>query len=247
MLFNKFIEPAYAIIFKKPLLVHFYLFPSKFSPEQKSFMLKEFPFYKRLSPKKQRYFENRVKCFLERHKFLGKDIEVTAGMKFLIAGTYVMLTFGFRNYLTGLLKTIVIYPDIYFSETNGTHHKGEFNPKIKTVAFSWQHFIEGHQSINDNVNLGLHEFAHVIHLHSIKSRDVNASIFFDEFTSITKLLQDENFTKNLIEKDYFRKYAFENQYEFLAVILEHFFESPRDFENHFPDLFQKVKRMINYQ
>jgi hypothetical protein len=36
----------------------------------------------------------------------------------LIAGTYVMLTFGMRKYLITLFDKIIIYPSSYYSTVN---------------------------------------------------------------------------------------------------------------------------------
>lgn len=49
-----------------------------------------------------------------------------------------------------------------------------------------------------------------------------------------------------MQSNFFRAYAFENQYEFVAVLLEHFFESPSEFKLQFPEIYIKVKLMINY-
>ena len=38
-----------------------------------------------------------------------------------------------------------------------------------------------------------------------------------------------------------------NQFEFVAVLLEYFFESPEEFKLKFPSIFLKVKQMINYE
>jgi Mlc titration factor MtfA (ptsG expression regulator) len=52
--------------------------------------------------------------------------------------------------------------------------------------------------------------------------------------------------KRLIESNYFRIYAYTNEFEFIAVILEHFFETPKEFKAEFPELYEKVKVMINF-
>ena len=49
------------------------------------------------------------------------------------------------------------------------------------------------------------------------------------------------FTKRISEKGV----CFSNQFEFLAVILENFFETPLEFEKQFPYLFNKVSLMLN--
>ena len=41
-------------------------------------------------------------------------------------------------------------------------------------------------------------------------------------------------------------YMPENQFEFISVLLEHFFESPNDFKTIHPQLYAHVKRMINF-
>jgi len=243
----RIVEPAYVLIFNKPMYLYFYPIPKKLDSSQKFIVHKEFSFYRRLTDKRKIYFEHRVKAFLQNYQFIGNDIEITSEMKIIIAGTYVTLTFGMRHYLVERFDKIVIYPSKYFSQINQEYHKGEYNPMMKAVVFSWEDFILGHQTSNDNVNLGLHEFSHVLHFHSMKSNDPSASIFFDEFNEIAKHYSDESLFAILISKGYFREYAYENQFEFLAVVLEHFFESPEVFKKEFPELYDRVRKMINFK
>lgn len=241
------IEPAYMLMFNKPLFLFWNPILKKIREKDKAFLRKEFPFYANLSDKKKSYFEHRIYCFIHNYKFDGKEnLVVTDEMKLLIAGTYIMLTFGMRKYLIELFENIIIYPSVYYSIINDEYHKGEYNPRAKAVVFSWEDFLSGHQT-KDNINLGLHEFAHVLHYNSRKSRDPNAIIFFDEFTEIEKYFDDDNLRSQIQQKGYFREYAYTNKYEFLAVIFEHFFETPEMFKKEFPELFNHVKVMINYQ
>jgi Mlc titration factor MtfA (ptsG expression regulator) len=235
------------MIFNKPLYLYLYPFPKKLTLTQKQILEKEFPFYKKLSNKKKIYFEHRVKGFLNHYQFIGKEeLLITEEMKIMIAGTYIMLSFGMRHYLINMFKVIIIYPSLYFSNSNQQYHKGEFNPAMKAVAFSWEDFILGHQSTNDNINLGLHEFAHVLHFHGMKSNDPSAILFNDEFNKVITYFKDENLNKKLSEHGYFREYAYENGFEFIAVILEHFFETPHLFKTNYPELYQHVSSMINF-
>lgn len=242
----RIIEPVYMLIFNKPMFLFWNPILKKIDPEDKTVLRREFPFYANLSDKKKSYFEHRIYCFIHHYNFDGKDIVVTHEMKLLIAGTYIMLTFGMRNYLIELFENIIIYPTAYYSIINEEYHKGEYNPRAKAVVFSWEDFLSGHQT-KDNINLGLHEFTHVLHYNSRKSRDPNAIIFFDEFTEIEKYFDDDNLKTQLQQQEYFREYAYTNKFEFLAVIFEHFFETPEVFKKKFPELFEHVKTMINYQ
>jgi Mlc titration factor MtfA (ptsG expression regulator) len=242
----RIVEPTYLILFNKPLFIHWYPFPKKIKKSQRQLLVDNFPFYNRLSAKNKMYFEHRLRKFVAHYQFLGKDIVITEQMEVLIAATYVMLTFGMRKYLIRLFKKIIIYPSSYFSTVNQEYHKGEFNPWMKAIVFSWEDFMLGHQTSNDNINLGLHEFSHVLHFHCLKSKDPSAIVFYDEFNEVVKYYKDPNLNEELREKGYFRMYAYENQFEFLAVILEHFFETPAVFKKMHPSLYASVKTMINF-
>jgi Mlc titration factor MtfA (ptsG expression regulator) len=243
----RIVEPAYMMIFHKPLYIHFYLFPKKLTVNQKQILEKEFSFYRRLTQKKKIYFEHRVATFIKQYPFIGKEeILVTDEMRIIIAATYVLLTFGMRKYLIGLFNKIILYPTAYFSTVNQEYHKGEFNPIMKAVAFSWEDFILGHKTANDNLNLGLHEFSHIIHFYGLRSNDPSAIIFYDQYYKVITYYDDVTLNKKLSEQGYFREYAYENRFEFIAVMLEHFFETPQLFKIKYPKLYQDVCLMINY-
>ena len=43
-----------------------------------------------------------------------------------------------------------------------------------------------------------------------------------------------------------RAYAFENQFEFISVLIENFIETPLEFRTKFPKIYSKVKQMLNF-
>ena len=158
-----------------------------------------------------------------------------------------MLTFGFRDYLIGSVSTIIIYPDTFYSQTKQAYHKGEFNPFYSALALSWKDFKQGHAINNDNLNLGIHEFAHAIHYNSKKESDISSVIFTESINELMRLLsQDKPLRDALIKSNYLRGYAFTNSFEFLAVIIENFIETPQMFKAQFPQIYFKVKQMLNF-
>jgi Mlc titration factor MtfA (ptsG expression regulator) len=244
------VEPTYMLLFNKPVYVHFYPFPKKLDDVQKSVLQREFRFYSKLSPVRKAYFDHRVYNFIDNYTFLGRnDLVVTQEMKLKIAATYIMLTFGMRRYLPDVFEAIIIYPDI-FESRNGDYHKGEFNPAAKAIVFSWKHFLEGMAFDSDNLNLGLHEFAHVLHFDASSARRRPGSsvvIYSDTFNQILAYIADAANRQQLLDSNYFRAYAYTNQYEFIAVILEYFFETPHEFRQKLPELYEMVKKMINFR
>lgn len=243
-----YFEQLYVNRYKKPFFVDYFLIRQKITSEQRSILKRDFSFYNSLAQKDQARFEHRLAAFMKRKTFVGReDLEVTQDMKILISATAVMLTLGFRNYLINIISVIIIYPKEFFSSVNETHHKGEFNPQLSAIVLSWQHFKEGFDVANDNLNLGIHEFAHAIHFNSMKQRDISSILFKDSFMELTDLLsENESLRKKLITSKYFRAYAYTNQFEFLAVIIESFIETPSDFRSQFPDIYKKTKQMLNF-
>lgn len=242
------LEIAYVVIFRKPLFTHFYFFIKKLTRRQKHVLEKELPFYNKLSNRHKAHFEHRVASFIKDKDFIGRDgLVITDEVKVLISAIAVKLTFGFRDYYIGIISKIVIYPEAFYSNTNSTYHKGEFNPKLNTLVLSWVDFKTGIDIDNDNLNLGIHEFTHAIHFNSIRERDVSSTIFTDSFKEMTALLQSKPVLReNLVQSNYFRKYAFTNQFEFLAVIMETFIETPDEFKASFPEVYSKTKQMLNF-
>lgn len=240
-------ENAYVLKFKQPLYTHFYIVKKRLTQDQLEILEKEFEFYTALKPAHKRFFEHRLYKFLKDKDFYGReDLVITEQMKVLLGATAVMLTFGMRNYFLGILEKIIVYPEAYYSNITKTYHKGEFNPRLKALVISWKDFKEGFDIKTNNLNLGIHEFTHILQLNSKRFRDVSAAIFSDGYAEIETLLKDESYRSNLLQSDYFRSYAFSNKYEFLAVLIEHFIETPKDFKLQFPQLYGKVKQMLNY-
>jgi Mlc titration factor MtfA (ptsG expression regulator) len=244
----KMFEMGYVMTYKKPLYNHFYITLKKLENNQKDILKKQFSFYNKLTEKEKKFFEHRLASFIKDKDFIGREgLNVTDEMIVLISATAVMLTFGFRDFYIGLISKIVIYPKKFFSNSNNTYHKGEFNPRLGALVLSWEDFKQGFAIENDNLNLGIHEITHAIHLNSMKERDVSSTIFSDSFKELSLLLStNHNLKDNLLASHYFRNYAFTNQFEFLAVAIENFIETPKDFKAQFPEVYNKIKQMLNF-
>lgn len=240
------VEIIYQRNFKKPLIVFGHLQNKKISETDKMILQQNNSFYQKLKPKYKTYFEHRVATFIEKTEFSTRDISINSEMKLTIAAVYIQLTFGMKNYLNQLIQQIIIYPDIYLSTHTNEYYKGEFNPKLKTIVFSWSDFKSGIDIKNDNLNLGLHEFTHALHFQTLKSDKTAHVLFHETLQNLFFSFSDEALRENVLNSGFLRAYAFENQYEFVAVLLEHFFESPEEFKSKFPEVYLKVKQMINY-
>jgi len=248
MFIMSFLDDISIALFQRPLYIHLYLNMKNINDDEQTYLLQNFPFYKKLSLKHRDYFDHRIASFKEKYEFIPReDLVVTKEMQTLIAGTYVMLTFGMRRYLIDSFDKIIIYPEEYYSTHTEQYHKGEYNPRMKAVVFSWKDFAAGFEIDNDNLNLGIHEFSHVIHHHSLRSEDGSSLAFRKQHDRLYKEVNHPPNRQKLIDSDYFRIYAYTNHFEFISVIIEHYFETPNEFETQFPELYDNVSKMLNHK
>ena len=205
-------------------------------------------FYKQISPIHRDKLNNRIAWFRSRKKyvFLG-EVPNQHEIKLLLAATMAMLTLGFRQYkmLRSLLR-IIVYPSPYYSRINKKHHLGEYNPRLSTLVFSAEHILTGYHIPDDNINLAVHEFAHALYFNSFSARSWESRKFRYGIRQISKLITHEGFLKKVEESNYFRAYGLTNKQEFFAVMVESFMESPTTFKAQFPELYQLVKKMLNF-
>jgi hypothetical protein len=216
-------------------------------PLQKQ-ILETYPFYKHLSSKFKKQFEHRVTAFIADKEFKNRyKTAVTDEQVVLIACVACSLSFGRRNYLYPMLHTVLLFPEPFISPTNEALHKGEFNPLARVLAISWKDFKEGMDITNDNLHLGLHEFTHVIHFESERSSDIDA-VRFKKFTNkILRELMKPEVRGKLDATQFFREYAFTNQYEFMAVLSEYYFESNAEFKTEFPLIYGHLTTALLYK
>jgi Mlc titration factor MtfA (ptsG expression regulator) len=240
-------ENWYAEKYHRPLFRNILVFRT-LSKAQETILKSQCTFYNTLSKKHKKQFRHRVATFINDKEFVGREgTEITIEMQTLVAAIACMLSFGRKKYLYGILDTVIIFPKEFYSAVNDAYHKGEFNPRGKALVLSWKHFKEGYQIDNDNYNLGLHEFMHAMHLEAKVGMDLDASRFMRHFQLIMRQLGDEELKKTLDNTKFFRAYAFTNQYEFMAVLTEYFFESPKELKQHFPVVYDHVNKALNLQ
>lgn len=222
------------------------MFPQKLNAVQRTFIINNSSFYNGLSPQNKKYFEHRVSDFIDTYEFVGREgVLITDEIKLLIASSAIKLTFGYRHYIFSQIDTIIVYPKDYFSPFGQQRFKGETNPMYKVVVFSLEDFKEGIKIVDDNLNLGLHEFTHAMHVSFKTSSNSSARYFKKHYGSLLLFMEDTHQQRKLKDSGYLREYAFENQYEFLAVLVEHYFETPKEFERKLPEVFQLVKKILN--
>ncbi|WP_115461198.1 zinc-dependent peptidase [Winogradskyella aurantiaca] len=244
-----FAEQQFAERIHRPFFLYSILLRKKLKPREIAVLETKFSFYTSLNLKQQKRFRHRVANLKEQFLFHPREaLVLTDEMRVLVTATAVMISFGFRDYSLPNLENIILYPGPYHSELGGGDlHKGEYSPAYKTLVFSWPDFLNGYDISNDNLNLGIHELSHVLHIKCHFSSDISSQIYNEGFHSLKNFLKShEELRQNLVQTSYFRAYAFNNEVEFIAVLIECYFETPSEFQRRFPDIYHYVERMLNF-
>ncbi|NDV43657.1 zinc-dependent peptidase [Flagellimonas sediminis] len=201
-----------------------------------------------LNPEQRRTFLERFAWFKSKKPFIFYgNIENKEEIKAYVTASAVLLTMGMNNYrFEKSIVRVIIYPSKYYSKISRRHHIGEYNPRLRTLVFSAEGLKDGFGIPNDNVNLGIHEVAHALMIETLRKPTFEAKSFQVGLVKIKKLYETDAFSELLSQTTYFREYGKINFVEFFAVITENFVETPQVFKQDFPDLYEIVRRMYNF-
>jgi Mlc titration factor MtfA (ptsG expression regulator) len=219
----------------------------RLTAQEKQLIIQSFPVYTKFSALQKQKFELRLIRFRNRKQFMFHGlVPQQEQMVLLICTTAIMLTMGVKGYMISSIDRIIIYPTHYFSRINRQSHIGEYNPRLKTLVLSAEHFRAGFDSLDDNLNLGLHEFAHALSFNALSKRSREAQTFTMGLEKIQQLHFDVHFLAQLNSTAYFREYGMENIHEFFAVAVENYVETPATFQKEFPVLYGIIGQMLNF-
>jgi len=172
-------------------------------------------------------------------EFISRDkTRITRAMKAIISCAAAQLVLFLPSEGLSYFRKIIVYADYYDSIITHRRHKGEVNPGLRIIVFSWRGIAEGMKDKEDGINLLLHEFAHALWLehkimgHSYTVLDAELIAEFETYAEkeMTHLAANE--------EHFFRKYAFQNIEEFFAVAVENFFERSAKFQQAQPELYR---------
>lgn len=218
------------------------------SEREQAILKKTFVMYGRLPDAYRKKCDERIVWFRSKKSFVfyGK-IPQTEELRLILSATAAFMLLGLRNYkMHRSLFRVIVYPSQYYSKINGRYHLGEYNPKFKTLVLSADKIREGFEIPDDNKNLAVHEFAHALSYEMRRKRSWEAKRFRVGMRKIRQLFEKRSFRQKLLSTQYFRQYGLTNLHEFFSVAVENYFETPSIFHQEFPELFDIIQRMLNF-
>lgn len=216
--------------------------------KEKTLLGHNFSMYNSLPENYKKKLHHRIVWLRTRKKYVfhGK-VERQDDLKLVLSATLAFITLGLKKYrmIRSLLR-VIVYPTQYYSKINRRHHLGEYNPSLKTLVFSADKIWEGFKIPSDNKNLAIHETAHALSFEMLKKGSWEARRFRVGFRKIRALFEKDTFRTKLVESQYFREYGMTNLQEFFSVAVENYFETPSIFYVEFPELFEIIQSMLNF-
>jgi Mlc titration factor MtfA (ptsG expression regulator) len=207
-------------------------------------------FYAGLSPDDRKTYETDIAIFLAEHRIEGvDDVAISREVELLVAATAVRLIFRRPDWEYRDFGTILVYP-------GGFRNDGSYSTDISgdepvavglvhsagNVILSLPHLLAGFRADNDGLNVGYHEFAHV--LDGFRPDGVPAELSLGAYRPWVEVMQRE-FEKVHKGRSVLRSYAGTDPAEFFACAVEAFFEQPAKVLEKAPDLYRELSGFFN--
>jgi len=218
-----------------------------FSNEWVQFLEQHSLFYRNLKIEERQLFNERILFFLSEKKIEGIDTSLDDSTRLLVAASAIIPTFAFPYFEYPDVEEVLIYPNSFdekfqTSRYTGVHENitGMVGNRFmnKTVILSKPDLLAGFDGTKNKNNVGVHEFVHLID--KIDGAVDGVPEFLLDNAYVLPWLQaiKEEMLKIERGRSDINPYALTNNAEFLAVVSEYFFNSPHEFHQKHPELYQ---------
>jgi len=223
---------------------------------QKRILNDNVPLYRRLPDKLKKRLERHIQRFLFDKRFHGlQGVEIDDEIRFTVAGTACTLLLGRDDLEFAGFTNVLIYPSTFVSEQRvqdglveqiGRPARLGESWKRGPLVLAWDSARHGAADIKDGHNVILHEFAHK--LDEVDGAMDGAPILEQRshYVSWARTMQPafDELQRNAARhvKSVMDHYGATNPAEFFAVLVETFYEKPRQLNKHHPELYAEMQR-----
>lgn len=218
-----------------------------FPVQWREILAKRVPFYARLSSTAKTDFENKCHIFLLNHPIFGENTEVTDLDRVLVAAGAVIPIFKLPKWHYTNVKKVVIFPDKFLIPESDQMARGlvGWGGMEGQIWFSRIAVYEGFHLDNDQKNVVIHEFIHVMDMQDGIADGVLETLMQERDIEIWLELVSRKMKLIETGETSMRDYARANPVEFLAAAGEYYFESPQKMRKEHPELFRALDRIFN--
>ena len=223
-----------------------------FPAEWEAILQRDVVFFRALDPEEQERFRRELQVFLGEKRITGIQLELDDATRVLVAASAIIPIFGFPEWEWHQISEVLIYPDRFDREftfdsdtqrhTSGMVGTGALN---RVMILSKPDLHGGFRNPGDKLNVGLHEFAHLVDK-SDGAIDGLPAVGLDR-ASIGPWVQlmRRKMEEMRRGRSDIHAYGLTNEAEFFAVVTEYFFERPGVMERKHPELYAMLSRVFN--
>ncbi|SDL77713.1 hypothetical protein SAMN05421823_10887 [Catalinimonas alkaloidigena] len=221
-------------------------------PEQwREILQKRVSFYRKLSDEEKARFEKRVQLFLARTNVIGLKMEINDTVRVLVAASAIIPVFGFDEWEYDNLAEVLVVPGSIQPENEGEDY-GVGTVLGQARQFQNQYYVKISKPVleagfksDDQKNVGIHEFAHLIDQADGDVDGVPESLLPPELLRSWSKLMHKAMAEIKRNRSDIDAYGATSEQEFFAVVTEYFFEKPQQLAEHHPELYQLLTKVFH--
>lgn len=197
-------------------------------------------YYRNLSPEAKKKFINRVLKIDNEIEVIGRGLEVTDDMRYILLSYIAQLTFGLKGFFLTGYEYIYVYPEAFtLRGSNAVNDGVTYTDKI--IAVSWKKFSEGHLLANDGENIFFYQLGMAL------VQTVNNGYYFDQhFGSYIDIWYKIYLEESKLNPNANKYVGTSKEFDYIfSRLLEAFFEKPSELREAFPESFAHLCVLLN--
>ena len=221
-------------------------FPGPVPPEWKIILQDKVFFYAQLNPEEKDQFGKRIQHFLNTTLITGIKTSIDTTDCLLIAASAIIPVFAFPDWEYVNLNEVLLYPGAFDQNYDIGTEDSKILGMVGSGAMEGKMILSKsalHKGFNnemDKVNVGIHEFVHLIDKSDGQIDGIPALLQNKQYVIPWLNMVRENMKLiHQLQSD-INPYGGVNREEFFSVISEYFFEQPKLLEKKHPDLYNQL-------
>lgn len=227
-------------------------FKQEFPKEWLTIIESKVAFYHELTKDEQDEFLARCYVFIHEKRIIGVETDIDDTVRLMVAASAMIPVMAFDEFEYDQVREVLIYPALFDEnyqfkkeKTKGANISGMVGngPMKGVVIFSKPDLLKAYDGRPHKFNVGIHEFTHLIDGADGAIDGIPASIMDKAYILPWLSLMKKEMKRIKHRKSDINPYALTNEQEFLSVVSEYFFNSPKKFRKNHPELFGMMQGM----
>jgi MtfA peptidase len=235
---------------RRPCLRRLRVMAHPFPPVWEGILSSRVVYFNALNEQQQNRFRQLTKVFLDETRITGIRTDVDETTRVLVAASAIIPMFNFDDWEYARLGEVLIYPGSFDdnyrtdgdqpADTLGMVGAGYLSG---VMILSKPALLSGFDITTDKNNVGIHEFAHLIDGADGAIDGIPPGVPAEVARSWIEWV-DRELAEPPEQRCHIKDYAYTNEAEYFAVLVEYFFEAPAILQQKNPRLYSMLAKMF---